>query len=187
MNPNPLHGAAARFSLLASGLALAAGSVLAQTWPSKAVTMVAPWPAGGPSDFVARQIQNDTAKTQGQTLIVENVGGVGGALGVQKVLASSDGHSLLLGRPLALIIPPLTLACVKYKANDMRMVAQLVKAPMVLQARKELAADNVDALIALTRKSPKPLAMANSGPGSTFHLVGERFAQLLGTELVQMP
>ena len=77
MNPNPLHGAAARFSLLASGLALAAGSVLAQTWPSKAVTMVAPWPAGGPSDFVASQIQNDTAKTQGQTLIVENVGGVG--------------------------------------------------------------------------------------------------------------
>ena len=191
MIPTPLHSVAARFTLWASGLALAAGSALAQSWPTKPVTLVVPWPAGGPSDFVARQIQNDTAKTLGQTLgrtlIVENVGGVGGALGVQKVLASSDGHTLLLGSPLELIIPPLTLASVKYKSNDLRMVAQLVRAPMVLLARKELAADNVDELIALAKRNPKPLAMAKTGPGSLFHLMGERFAQLLGTEFVQVP
>ena len=187
MTPTPLHRAALRLTLCAAGLALAAGAALAQSWPTKAVTLVVPWPAGGPSDFVARQIQNDTAKTLGQTLIVENVGGVGGALGVQKVLASSDGHTLLLGSPLELIIPPLTLASVKYKSNDLRMVAQLVRAPMVLLARKDLAADSVDELIALTKKNPKPLAMANTGPGSLFHLMGERFAQLLGTEFVQVP
>ena len=103
--------------------------------------------------------------------------------------ATSAGHTLLFSRPLALIIPPPTRASVKCKANDMRRVAQLVKAPMLLLllARKALAADNVDALIALARKCPQPLAMANTGPSGMFHRVGERFAQRLGTELVQMP
>ncbi len=174
--------------LLACSVALAATPALAQTWPTKPVTLVVPWPAGGPSDFVARQVQNDFAKALGQTLIVENVGGVGGALGVQKMLTGTDGHTLLLGSPLELIIPPLTIASVKYKPNDLRMVAQLVKAPMVLLARKDLPANNLDELLALAAKSKaKPLAMANTGPGSMFHLVGEKFAQQTGIELLHVP
>ena len=174
--------------LLACGLALAAAPVLAQSWPSKPITMVVPWPAGGPSDFVARQIQNDVAKALGQTLIVENVGGVGGALGVQKMLTGTDGHTLLLGSPLELIIPPLTIASVKYKPNDLRMVAQLVKAPMVLLARKDLPANNLDELLALAANAKnKPLALANTGPGSMFHLVGEKFSQQTGVELLHVP
>ena len=174
--------------ILACGLALAVSPLLAQSWPTKPITMVVPWPAGGPSDFVARQIQNDVAKALGQTLIVENVGGVGGALGVQKMLTGTDGHTLLLGSPLELIIPPLTIASVKYKPNDLRMVAQLVKAPMVLLARKDLPANNLDELLALAAKSKaKPLALANTGPGGMFHLVGEKFAQQIGVELLQVP
>ena len=173
---------------IACGVALAASPVLAQSWPSKPITMIVPWPAGGPSDFVARQIQNDVAKSLGQTLIVENIGGVGGALGVQKMLTGTDGHTLLLGSPLELIIPPLTIASVKYKPNDLRMVAQLVKAPMVLVARKDLPANNLDELLALAAKSKaKPLAMANTGPGSMFHLIGEKFAQQTGMELLHIP
>ena len=174
--------------LLACSVALAATPALAQTWPTKPVTLVVPWPAGGPSDFVARQVQNDVAKALGQTLIVENVGGVGGALGVQKMLGNNDGNTLLLGSPLELIIPPLTIASVKYKPADLRMVAQLVKAPMVLLARKDLPANTLDELLALAAKSKsKPLAMANTGPGSMFHLVGEKFAQQTGIELLQVP
>ena len=103
----------ARLSTLGAGIALAAiatSTAVAQTWPNKPVTLVVPWPAGGPSDFVARQIQNDTQKALGQTLVIENIGGVGGALGVQKMLTGTDGHTALLGSPLELIIPPLTLA-----------------------------------------------------------------------------
>ena len=173
---------------IACGVALAVSPVLAQSWPTKPVTMVVPWPAGGPSDFVARQIQNDVAKSLGQPLIVDNVGGVGGALGVQKMLNGIDGHTLLLGSPLELIIPPLTIASVKYKPNDLRMVAQLVKAPMVLVARKNLPANNLEELLALLAKSKaKPLALANTGPGSMFHLVGEKFAQQSGMELLHVP
>lgn len=176
--------------MLACGLALgvAVPPVLAQSWPNKAITMVVPWPAGGPSDFVARQIQNDVAKGLGQTLIVENIGGVGGALGVQKMLTGTDGHTLLLGSPLELIIPPLTISSVKYKPNDLRMVAQLVKAPMVLLARKDLPANNLDELLALAAKSKdKPLSLANTGPGGMFHLVGEKFSQQTGMEVLHVP
>ncbi len=177
-----------RRHLLVISLAFAATQALAQSWPSKAVALVVPWPAGGPSDFVARQIQNDTAKALGQPLIVENLGGVGGALGVQKMLNGTDGHTLLLGSPLELIIPPLTIANVKYKSTDLRLVAQLVKAPMVLVARKDLPANNFDELLALAAKSKdRPLALANTGPGSMFHLVGEKFTQQSGIELLHVP
>lgn len=178
----------ARLTAVVAGLTLAASAVLAQAWPTKPVTMIVPWPAGGPSDFVARQIQNDTQKALGQTLIVDNIGGVGGAMGVQKMLNGTDGHTLLLGSPLELIIPPLTLATVKYKPADLRMVAQLVKAPLVLVARKDLPANNIEELIALAaQRKGKPLTMANTGPGSMFHLVAEKLAQSTGSEFVHVP
>lgn len=176
-----------RRAALLAGLALSAGTAFAQTWPAKPVTLVVPWPAGGPSDFVARQIQNDVAKALGQPLVVENIGGVGGALGVQKMLTGSDGHTLLLGSPLELIIPPLTLATVKYKPTDLRMVAQLVKAPLVLVARKDLPANTVDELIALAARQGKPLTVANTGPGSMFHLTAEKFGQQIGVPLTHIP
>jgi tripartite-type tricarboxylate transporter receptor subunit TctC len=179
---------AARITAAMAGLTLAASAAVAQAWPTKPVTLVVPWPAGGPSDFVARQIQNDTQKALGQTLIVDNIGGVGGALGVQKMLTGTDGHTLLLGSPLELIIPPLTLATVKYKPTDLRMVAQLVKAPLVLVARKDLPANNIDELLALAaQRKGKPLTMANTGPGSMFHLVAEKLAQSTGSEFVHVP
>lgn len=173
---------------LLAALALSATTALAQGWPAKPVTLVVPWPAGGPSDFVARQVQPDTQKALGQPLVIDNVGGVGGALGVQKMLAAGDGHTLLLGSPLELIIPPLTIASVKYRPTDLRLVAQLVKAPLVLVARKDLPANSVDELIALAaQRKDKPLTMANTGPGSMFHLVGEKFSQGTGIELVHVP
>lgn len=187
--PTPRRLILARSAALLAGFTLAAASALAQSWPAKPVTVVVPWPAGGPSDFVARQVQADLAKALGQPLVVDNVGGVGGALGVQKMLGLTDGHTVLLGSPLELIIPPLTIASVKYKPQDLRMVAQLVKAPLVLVARKDLPANTVDELLALAQKqrATKPLAMANTGPGSMFHLVGEKFAQAAGVELLQVP
>lgn len=181
------HRLTRRTVLSAAALGLFAGTSRAQSWPGKPVTLVVPWPAGGPSDFVARQVQADVQKALGQPLVIENVGGVGGALGVQKMLSGNDGHTLLLGSPLELIIPPLTIASVKYKPQDLRMVAQLVKAPLVLVARKDLPASSVDELVALAARQGKPLAMANTGPGSMFHLVAENFAQQLGIELTHVP
>jgi tripartite-type tricarboxylate transporter receptor subunit TctC len=123
-----------RAATLLAALWVICSPAFAQGWPSKPVTLVVPWPAGGVADYLARQVQADVQKALGQPLIIENVGGVGGALGVQKVLGGTDGHHVLLGSPLELIIPPLTNATVKYKPADLRMVAMLVKAPFVLIA-----------------------------------------------------
>jgi tripartite-type tricarboxylate transporter receptor subunit TctC len=162
---------------------------VAQTYPSRLVTMIVPWPAGGPSDFVARQIQPDMQKALGQTLIIENVGGVGGAMGVQKLLnGPADGYQMTLGSPLELVIAPIALSTVKYKPEDVRLVAQLVKAPMVLIARKDLPANNVDDLLALAAKpGTKELSFANPGPGSMFHLAAEKFSQQTGLKFLHVP
>lgn len=179
--------AATCIGLAAAGLMSASAS--AQTFPAKTVTMIVPWPAGGPSDFVARQIQPDMQKALGQTVIIENVGGVGGAMGVQKMLnAPADGYQMTLGSPLELVIAPIALATVKYKPEDMKLVAQMVKAPMVLIARKDLPANNVDELIAIAaRPGSRELAFANPGPGSMFHLAAEKFGQQTGLKFIHIP
>lgn len=171
------------------GAALAATAVGKAFAQGKTVTMVVPYPAGGPSDFVARQLQPDLAKALGQTVIVDNVGGVAGAIGVQKMLsAPADGSTITLGSPLELIIAPLTLSAVKYRPDDIKMVAQIVKAPLVLLARKDFPANTVEELIALASKpGAKEFSMANVGMGSLFHLAGERLTQLSGVKFVHVP
>ena len=74
------------------GLALGACALHAgaQAWPAKPLTMIVPWPAGGPSDFVARKLQPDMAKSLGQPVVIDNIGGAGGAIGVQKNLFFSS-------------------------------------------------------------------------------------------------
>ena len=172
--------------VLVSACALQAS---AQAWPTRPITMTVPWPAGGPSDFVARKLQADMATALGQPVVIDNVGGAGGAIGVQKMLnAPADGHHITLGSPLELVVAPLTLAAVKYKPEDVKVVGQIVKAPLVLLARKDLPANTLDELIALaSRPGAKPLAVANGGNGSLFHLVAEKFGQQLGTSFVHVP
>ena len=176
-------------ALLCAVLGAATLPALAQSYPSKPITLTVPWPAGGPSDFVARKLQNDMARALGQPIVVDNVGGAGGAIGVQKMLnASADGHNLTLGSPLELIVAPLTLAAVKYKPEDLKIAAQIVKAPLVLIARKDLPANTLDELIALgARAGGKPLSMANGGTGSLFHLAAEKFGQQTGAKLLHVP
>lgn len=175
---------------LLTGLALGAAALHAgaQAWPAKPLTMIVPWPAGGPSDFVARKLQPDMAKSLGQSVVIDNIGGAGGAIGVQKNLNATDGYSVTLGSPLELIVAPLTLAAVKYKADDLKIVAQVVKAPLVLVARKDLPANSADELIALaSRAGAKPLSIGNGGNGSLFHLAAEKFGQQAGVKFTHVP
>ena len=160
--------AAARRALIALAVAGAAvASAHAQTYPSKLLTLVVPYPAGGPSDVIARTIQPGLQKLLGQTLIIDNVGGAGGGLGVQKMLlAPPDGHTMLLGSPMELVQTPLALASVKHKPEDLRVVGVLVNTNMILLARPDLPASTVDELAALAKKADTPSrsATARSAP-----------------------
>lgn len=173
------------------GLLLGAGALhaAAQVWPTRPVTLVVPWPAGGPSDFVARKIQPDMARLLGQPVVVDNIGGAGGAIGIQKTInATADGYTLALASPLELIVAPLTTAAVKYKPDELKVAAQIVKAPMALLARKDFPANTLEELIQLTtRPGAKEQSMANAGNGSLFHLAGEKLGQLLGAKFLHVP
>ncbi len=174
-----------------AGLTLASGLALAQAFPTKQVNLMVPYPAGGLSDVIARLVERPLAKSLGQTVIVENLGGVGGALGAQKVLAApSDGHYLYQGSPNELILAPMALSAVKYKSEDWRMVQIIGAFPMAVIARKGLPVNNVDELVALAKKSAaegKPLTYASVGIGSFYHVVGEHFAQTIGAKMTHVP
>ena len=174
------------FGLLCSAAVLQAA---AQTFPSKAVNLVVPYPAGGPSDFVARQLQPELNRLLGQLVIIENIGGVGGAIGIQKVLsAPADGYNMTLGTPMELVLAPLAMSAVKFKPDDMKLAAQLVTTTMVLITRKDLPANNVEELIAMAKKpGAKELSYGSVGPGSLYHLIGEKFAQQTGTKMLHVP
>lgn len=178
-----LRGAAAALTLLA------ATAASAQTYPSHLMTMIVPYPAGGPSDFVARQIQPDLGKLLGQQMIVDNVGGVSGALGIQKMLsAPADGHTITLASPMEMVLAPLALSAVKFKPDDLRLAGLLVRTPMVLLGRKDLPAKDVDELVHQARQpGAKELSYASVGPGSLYHIAGEAFARQTGLKMLHVP
>ena len=172
-----------------AGLLLAAGAALAQTYPAKPVNLMVPYPAGGPSDATARIFTVPLSRELGQQVIVENLGGVSGALAAQKVLAATaDGYYIFQGSPNEVILSPLANAAVKLKAEDFRLVHPVADAVMVFVARKDLPANNVDELIALARKSgEKPLSYGSVGVGSLYHLILENVQQLSGVKLTHVP
>ncbi|RVU43741.1 tripartite tricarboxylate transporter substrate binding protein [Rubrivivax rivuli] len=175
-------------SLLA-GLLLSAGAVMAQSWPAKPVNLMVPYPAGGPSDAIARIFFNPLGKELGQQVLVENLGGVSGALAAQKVLAApADGHFVFQGSPNEVILSPLANAAVKLKTEDFRLVHPVADAVMVFVTRKDLPVSNVDELIALARKSAdRPLTYGSVGVGSLYHLILENVQAQTGVKLAHVP
>jgi tripartite-type tricarboxylate transporter receptor subunit TctC len=174
---------------LLTGLLLCAGAALSQSWPTKPVNLMVPYPAGGPSDAVARIFFNPLGKELGQQVLVENLGGVSGALAAQKVLAApADGYYLFQGSPNEVILSPLANAAVKLKTEDFRLVQPVADAVMVFVTRKDLPANNVDELIALARKSAdRPLSYGSVGIGSLYHLILENVQATTGIKLDHVP
>ncbi len=176
-------------ALATTGLLLA-GSALAQ-FPSKPVTLMVPYPAGGLSDVIARTVHTTLAKHLGQPVLVENLGGASGGIAAQKVLGSpADGHMIFQGSPNELILAPLSNAAIKYKSEDFRLVQMISLNPMAMFARKDLPVNNGDELVAYIKKAAaegKPLTYASVGPGSMYHLLGEHMAKQLDAPMTHVP
>ena len=179
-----------RLLTLIAGLVLA-GTALAQSFPSKPVTLMVPYPAGGLSDVIARTLNTALAKQLGQPVIVENLGGASGGIAAQKVLNSpADGHMIFQGSPNELVLAPLSNAAIKYKSEDFRLVQMISINPLAMFARKDLPANNGDELVAYARKTAaagKPMTYASVGPGSMYHLLGEHMSKLTGIEMTHVP
>ena len=179
-----------RLLTLIAGLVLA-GTALAQNFPSKPVTLMVPYPAGGLSDVIARTLNTALAKQLGQPVIVENLGGASGGIAAQKVLNSpAEGYMIFQGSPNELVLAPLSNAAIKYKSEDFRLVQMISINPLAMFARKDLPANNGDELVAYARKTAaagKPMTYASVGPGSMYHLLGEHMSKLTGIEMTHVP
>jgi tripartite-type tricarboxylate transporter receptor subunit TctC len=179
-----------RSILIACGFAMLPGVVTAQNYPSRAVKIVVPFPAGGSNDIVARVIaQKLSERNNGQTFFVENRGGAGGNIGAEAVANSDpDGYTLLLTAP-----PPLTINAALYR--DLRYdpstvfapVGLIASVPIVLAVHPSLGIANVKELIALAKVKPGTLFFGSSGNGSTNHLAGELLKSMTGIDIVHVP
>ncbi|MFM2120436.1 MAG: hypothetical protein RL722_1904 [Pseudomonadota bacterium] len=183
---------------LGLGLGLLPARVQAQASPAagvlpagKPLTLMVPYPAGGLSDVIARMVEKPLGKQLGQMVIVDNVGGAAGSIAAQRVLgAPADGGLVYQGSPNELILAPLAMHAVKYRSEDWRMVQIIGSFPMAVIARKGLAANTIDELVALAKKSAaegRPLTYGSVGVGSFYHVLGEHFAHLIGAPMTHVP
>jgi tripartite-type tricarboxylate transporter receptor subunit TctC len=173
--------------LLLAVLAFAAGAQ-AQTWPSKAVRFIVPFPPGGSTDVAARTVADKLTRALGAQVLVENRAGGGGAIGtVEAARAAPDGHTLLFAAD-----PVITLhLVVKNVQFDMQRdfiaVTQVTTQPIAVAVHSSLPVKDVQELIAYAKANPGKLSFAHSGTGSGQHMSGELLKKMAGIDMVHVP
>lgn len=156
--------------------------------PSRPVTLMVPWPAGAPSDAIARKLQPGWQQALGQPVLVDNLGGAGGTLGVARALQQpADGHTVLVATPTELVLSPQTLPAVRYRAEDFLMLAQFGKVPYVLCCRSDLPQATLADVVSLAGRGGKPPSMGHIGAGSLIHLIGLSFEKASGLAVTHVP
>ena len=178
---------------LALGLAVLAASApaRAQEYPTKPVTIIVPFAAGGTADIFARLAGQHLQEKLGKPVVVENVGGAGSIIGINKVSKSApDGHVLGLGSTSGLAInPSLYGAKLPYNPEkELVPIAQVSMVPNVLVVNPDkIKARNVPDLIAYLKANPDKVTFGSAGPGTSQHLAGELFQQMTGTKMTHVP
>lgn len=178
--------------MLALGLVGAcATSALAQpdSYPSRPISIVVGYPPGGSTDLVARVVAEEMAKVLKATLVVENIGGAGGALGAQKAVnARPDGYTLLVGVNNEIVIAESINKGLKYKgARDLEPLALLATQPLVLVASPKAEVRTPAQFVDAVKKAPGKHAFGSSGIGTSLHLLGELVKEKAGLDLLHVP
>lgn len=172
-------------------LALALSPLLAaaQPSPSKPVRMIVGFPAGGPADIFGRSLAQGMSHELGQQVIVENISGVGGVLGVDRALKSApDGYTMCLNSASPLVIAPFSLSKLPYDVRkDIALITVVVRVPEVLAVHPALPVNNFAELIAYARANPGKVNFGSAGSGSITHLAGELLKAEAKIDLVHVP
>lgn len=160
----------------------------AQEFPSRLITMVVPFPAGGGVDIVAREIGERLREKWGQPVVIENRAGAGGNIGAETVFrAKPDGYTLLVTAPGPLVINKQLYARLNYEPTAFAPVSVIGAVPNVLVVNPIVPARSVSELIALAKAKPGGLNYASQGAGTTAHLTGELFNSMAGIKVVHVP
>ncbi len=176
-----------RAALAATCLALS-GLAAAQTYPSRTITLVVPFAAGGPTDIVARTLGAAMAKTLGQTVVIDNKVGAGGTIASTAVArAAPDGYTFLIHHNGMATAPALYRKLSFNALTDFEYVSQVVDVPMTLLGRKDFAPKTLPELVAYLKVNGDKVTMAHAGLGAVSQLCSMVFRQAVGAELTTVP
>jgi len=168
---------------------LFSGWAAAQSYPSKPVRMIVPFPAGGPADIFGRGLAQAMGAELGQPVVIENIGGVGGVLGVDRALKSApDGYTLAFNSGSTLSIAPYSFAKMPYDVKkDVALITLVVRVPEVLAVHPSLPVNSLAELVEHARKNPGKVNFGSAGGGSITHLAGELLKAEAKIDLVHVP
>jgi tripartite-type tricarboxylate transporter receptor subunit TctC len=171
-----------------AGIAAFAMPALAQSWPARPVKIVVPFGPGGPADIYARILGNELSGVLGQQFVIENKAGAGGTIGADIVAkAAPDGYTLLM-MSNTLTTNETLLANKPYQLlRDLVPVAPVNSSDLVMVVAPAVPAKTLREFIALAKAQPGKLAYASAGPGTPYHLAGELFKTMTGTDLLHVP
>ena len=173
---------------LGACLLLASAGALAQGYPTRPITLVVPFAAGGPTDVVARALSIPMGKALGQTVVVENKVGAGGTVAAGAVArAAPDGYTFLIHHNGMATAPALYRKLAYNPLSDFEYVSQAVDVPMTLVARKDLPAKTLPELLAYLKANGDKVNLAHAGLGAVSHLCGMVFRQAVGVDLTTVP
>ncbi len=176
------------FSLIISLIALAPGAALAQWVPSRTVRVIVPFPGGGINDVLARIVADKLQEKWGQTIVVENKTGAGGNIGADLAAHSEpDGHTLFVAPPPPLAVNQSLYKQLSYKPEDFVPITVLGSVPNLIVVRNELGVNSVKELIDYVKKNAGKISFGSQGNGTTPHLTGTMFKNLVGVEISHIP
>jgi tripartite-type tricarboxylate transporter receptor subunit TctC len=170
-------------------LALFPALAFGQAYPSKPLKMIVPFPAGGPADIFGRGLAQGLSAELGQPVVVENIGGVGGVLGVDRALKSApDGYTLGFNSGSTLSIAPYSFAKLPYDIHkDVGLITLVVRVPEVLAVHPSLPVKSLQELVAYAKANPGKVNFGSAGSGSITHLAGELLKAEAKIDLVHVP
>ena len=184
---SPLFVTVASFTLAVAG-ALCTPAFGQAAFPDRAISLVVPFAAGGPTDVVARMIAIPMGKALGQTVLVENAVGAGGTIAAAKVArATPNGYTIFIHHMGMSTAPALYKKLQFDPLKDFEYIGQVVDVPMTLLARKDFPANNFNELQAYIKVNKDKVSLANAGLGAVSHLCGLLFMTQVGVELTTVP
>ena len=176
--------------VLALAASVVATAAFGQAYPSRPITLIVPYAAGGSVDAVARILTPKLGERLGQSVVIENVAGAGGIVGTQRAArAAPDGYTLLFSvestMAIAKLVQPST---VQYDSQkDFVPISLIGTSPLVLAGKKELPANTTDELLKLVRANPGKFSYATSGTGTSLHVAGEMINMEGKVSIVHVP
>ena len=159
----------------------------AQEYPSRPITMVVPFPAGGPLDSVARIMAERMRVALGQAVVIDNVGGASGTVGIGRVIrATPDGYTIVAGGLPTNVLNGAVMA-LPYDPLDIQPISLTIRAPLLVVARKSMPANDLKELITWLKANPDKASQGTGGIGATSHIAGMFFQKLSGTHFTLVP